>query len=122
MNSDPTSTGIGTAPEDHSADSHFRVGRIFFFLVMLTLATFASLFIRQNFAEVWSSTTNILFVLLVAMAKASLVILFFMHWKYERGWKFVLCIPTILLAVIAVLALLPDVAYESYEKSSWHGP
>ena len=72
---------------------------------MLTLATFASLFIRQNFAEVWSSTTNILFVLLVAMAKASLVILF-MHWKYERGWKFVLCIPTILLAVIAVLALL----------------
>jgi cytochrome c oxidase subunit 4 len=58
----------------------------------------------------------------VATAKASLVILFFMHWKYEKRWKFVLCIPTILLAIIAVIALLPDIAFESYERSSWHGP
>ena len=118
----PTSRGIEAATLDHSAESPYRIGRIFFFLIMLTLATFASLFIRQNFASVWSSTTNILFVLFVAFAKASLVVLFFMHWKYEQRWKYVLCIPTIVLAIIAVLALMPDIAFESYERSSWHGP
>lgn len=122
MNSNfPSGRGIEAAVEDHT-DSPFRVGRVFFFLVLLTFATFASLFIRQNFSNVWSHTTNVLFVLLVATAKASLVILFFMHWKYEKRWKFVLCIPTILLAIIAVIALLPDIAFESYERSSWHGP
>ena len=123
MNSSfPTGRGIEAATLDHSTESPYRIGRIFFFLVMLTLATFASLFIRQNFADVWSSTTNIMFVLLVAVAKASLVVLFFMHWKYEQRWKYVLCVPTIVLAIIAVLALLPDIAFESYQRTSWHGP
>ncbi|MBY0587542.1 cytochrome C oxidase subunit IV family protein [bacterium] len=86
------------------------------------MATFASLFIRAQWASAWSPTTNTIFILLVASAKALLVILFFMHWKYEKAWKYLLCVPTILLAIVAVLALLPDVAYETYEKTSWHGP
>lgn len=110
--------------DSHACDAPampFRVGRIFVLLVLLTLATFASLFIRDRFSAVWSPTTNTLFILLVATAKASLVILFFMHWKYEGAWKYVLCVPTVLLAVIAVLALMPDVALDTYQKASWHG-
>lgn len=113
---DPHSEAVG------AYKSPFSVGRIFLLLVLLTLATFASLFIAQRFSHVWSHTTNTMFILLVATAKASLVILFFMHWKYERSWKFVLCIPTVLIAIIAVLALMPDIAYETYEKASWKGP
>jgi caa(3)-type oxidase subunit IV len=105
---------------DHAAP--FRVGRIFILLLVLTLATFASLYVRSQFASVWSTQTNTIFILLVAAAKAMLVILFFMHWKYERAWKYLLCVPTILLAIVAVLALLPDVAFETYQKTSWHGP
>jgi caa(3)-type oxidase subunit IV len=100
----------------------FRVGRIFVLLLALTLATFASLLIRSRLGGVWTPTANTIFILLVASAKALLVILFFMHWKYEKGWKYLLCVPTILLAIVAVLALLPDVAYETYAKTSWRGP
>jgi cytochrome c oxidase subunit 4 len=106
----------------HDDHAPFRVGRIFLLLVVLTLATFASLFVRGQFASVWSPTINTFFILLVASAKASLIVLFFMHWKYERAWKFVLCVPTILLAILAVLALMPDIAFDTYEKASWHGP
>jgi caa(3)-type oxidase subunit IV len=109
---------------NHSAGSAapFSVARIFTLLVVLTLATFASLWIRAQFGSVWTTSMNTIFILLVASAKALLVILFFMHWRYERAWKYLLCVPTLLLAIVAVLALLPDVAFETYEKTSWHGP
>lgn len=99
----------------------FRVGRVFFALVALTLATFASLYVRQSYSA-WTTTTNTLFILLVATAKASLVVLFFMNWKYERAWKFALCIPPAILALLTVLALMPDIAFDTYPKASWNGP
>ena len=45
----------------------------------------------------------------VSCTKALLVVLFFMHVKYEANWKYVLTIPASLMAVFLVLALVPDV-------------
>jgi cytochrome c oxidase subunit 4 len=46
----------------------------------------------------------------VSCVKASLVILFFMHLKYESGaWKYVLTIPAAMMSLFLVLALVPDV-------------
>jgi cytochrome c oxidase subunit 4 len=38
-----------------------------------------------------------------------LVILFFMHLKYEADWKYVLTIPASIMSIFLALALVPDV-------------
>ena len=53
-------------------------------------------------------------VLAVAAAKASCVMAFFMHLKFEGRWKYILLAPTIILAVGLPLALLPDIGVHYY--------
>ena len=55
------------------------------------------------------------FVLIVATAKALCVLLYFMHLKFERNWKYVLLAPTFILACGLPLALLPDVGVHYYD-------
>jgi cytochrome c oxidase subunit 4 len=50
-----------------------------------------------------------LFMMAVSCCKAMLVVLFFMHVKYEANWKYVLTIPASIMAVFLALALIPDV-------------
>lgn len=50
-----------------------------------------------------------MFMMAVSCSKAMLVILFFMHLKYEANWKYVLTIPASIMAVFLVLALVPDI-------------
>jgi cytochrome c oxidase subunit IV len=50
-----------------------------------------------------------LFMMAIAVTKASLVMLFFMHLKWEAVWKYVLTIPSIIMAIFLMLALVPDV-------------
>jgi len=45
----------------------------------------------------------------VSICKAMLVMLFFMHLKWEANWKYVLTIPASLMSVFLVLMLIPDV-------------
>lgn len=53
-------------------------------------------------------------VLAVAVAKASFVMTYFMHLKFEGGWKFVILLPTAILAVGLMVALMPDVGLHYY--------
>jgi cytochrome c oxidase subunit 4 len=54
----------------------------------------------------------------VSVAKATLVVMFFMHLWWERAWKYVLTIPALIMGCLLVLLLVPDVALrtESYSK------
>lgn len=52
-------------------------------------------------------------VLAVATMKALCVMMYFMHLKFERAWKYLLLAPTIILALALPLSLRPDVG-ESY--------
>jgi caa(3)-type oxidase subunit IV len=81
---------------------------VFVLLVLLTLASF------------WVANAEGLFALQqtkwqvmmgISAAKASLVVLFFMHFWWERSWKYLLTLPTILMAVILVVALIPDILH-----------
>lgn len=51
------------------------------------------------------------FMMAVSLCKALLVMLFFMHLKYEASWKFMLTIPASVMAVFLVIALIPDVKW-----------
>lgn len=52
----------------------------------------------------------------VSMAKAFLVLLFFMHLWWEKNWKYVLTLPALVLAVVLILLLIPDIGlrFQSY--------
>ncbi len=54
-------------------------------------------------------------VLAIAAAKATCVMLYFMHLKFERNWKYVFLGPTFILAIGLPLALLPDIGVHYYE-------
>lgn len=53
-------------------------------------------------------------VLAVATAKAMFVMTYFMHLKFEGGWKFVILLPTAILAVGLMIALTPDIGLHYY--------
>lgn len=55
-------------------------------------------------------------VLAVAAAKALFVMMFFMHLKFEGKWKFVLLLPTFILACGLPLALAPDIGLHYYSQ------
>ncbi|MFO0948749.1 MAG: cytochrome C oxidase subunit IV family protein [Planctomycetota bacterium] len=82
------------------------------YLLALTIATSATLLVQGT--GFWTVMTNILFVLMISTAKAALVVGFFMHLKFEKGWKYVVCVPPCILGVALIFALLPDVAFKCW--------
>jgi cytochrome c oxidase subunit 4 len=54
------------------------------------------------------------FMMAVSCTKAMLVILFFMHVKYEANWKYVLTIPAAFMSIFLILALVPDVGLRGH--------
>ena len=69
--------------------------------------------------------TGWLAMMTVSVAKAFLVVTFFMHLWWEKRWKYVLTIPAILMSALLVILLVPDVAdrISTYSKTrSQHAP
>ncbi len=89
---------------------HVNYGKIFFGLCGLTVL---SVLIDVAAMPSWELIVAIL-VLAVAAAKAGLVMLYFMHLKFERTWKYALLAPTIILSIGMILALFPDISLHYY--------
>jgi cytochrome c oxidase subunit 4 len=45
----------------------------------------------------------------VSCTKAMLVILFFMHLKWEANWKWIVTVPASMMSILLMLALVPDI-------------
>jgi caa(3)-type oxidase subunit IV len=108
------------ATDDHLQHDHHDgpdLWTIAGYMLMLTLASFLTL---QMPVTIWKPMTNILFVLTISTCKATLVVAFFMHYKYEKAWKYVVSIPACVVAIVAVCAMLPDVAIGVWDKAPWH--
>lgn len=54
----------------------------------------------------------ILGLLILAVTKATLVGMFFMHLKFEGNWVYYMLVPAGILAMIFICALVPDVAMQ----------
>ncbi len=89
---------------------------VFVALCILTATSFLTYF------DIWRSHVPAhfgwAFMMTVSCTKAALVILFFMHLKSEKSWKYVLTIPTAMMAVFLVLMLVPDVGRRVRNYSS----
>ncbi|MGY8746562.1 MAG: cytochrome C oxidase subunit IV family protein [Pirellulales bacterium] len=87
---------------------------VFLMLCVLTALSFwvANSYLMENKVVGWAA------MMMVSVAKAMLVILFFMHLWWERAWKYVLTIPALFMGVLLVLLLVPDVGYRylTYSK------
>ena len=68
----------------------------------------------------WFNTKALLvtLVLAVAVAKALFVVVYFMHLKFEGRWKYVLLMPTAILAMGFPIALAPDLSMDYYESDT----
>ncbi len=95
---------------DHAHHTH--LGLYIYVFVALCVLTGASFF---TYSDAWpfhgpgQEWVGWTFMMAVSCTKALLVIMFFMHVKYEKSWKYVLTIPTAMMAVFLVLMLIPDV-------------
>jgi cytochrome c oxidase subunit 4 len=96
----------------HGHDEHDHGGlmKYVYVFVALCVLTSASFFTYSSYWP-WQHTPQVgwAFMMAVSCTKAMLVILFFMHVKYEASWKYVLTIPASVMSIFLILALVPDV-------------
>src|SRR5690348_14335042 len=86
------------AHDDHGL--HGGIAKYIYVFIALCVLTSASFF---TYSDLWPfhETPQIgrAFMMAVSCTKAALVILFFMHVKYEANWKYVLTIPAAFTSV-----------------------
>jgi cytochrome c oxidase subunit 4 len=95
---------------EHSTDSHGGLAQYIYVFIALCVLTSASFF---TYSDYWpfpnQPKIGWAFMMAVSCTKAMLVILFFMHVKYEASWKYVLTIPAGFMSIFLILALVPDI-------------
>lgn len=94
--------------DGHGSHPHINYLGIFIALCVCTLISVAF-----DALPVTKGVIAVL-VLAVAVAKAQFVMRYFMHLKFEGLWKYVLLLPTAILACGLPLALAPDIALHYY--------
>jgi len=92
-----------TAPESHHKVNYFAV---FVILVILTVVT-----VVVAFVNIKSETAKILLALTIASVKASAVVLYFMHVKFEGKLIYLILLVPVSFSIMLVIALLPDVTF-----------
>jgi len=101
------SNSHGTSHDhDHSHGSVRTYMLVFLGLIVLTAISFwlGNSSLKETMpASAWAG------MMAVSSGKALLVILFFMHLKWEANWKYVLTIPAMMMSVFLVCMLIPDV-------------
>src|SRR5262245_1656235 len=93
----------------HAHGGHGVAKYIYVFLALcaLTLCSFLTYFdFSRNHMPLG---VGWMLMMAVSCSKAMLVVLFFMHLKYEADWKYVLTIPASIMSIFLVLALVPDI-------------
>ncbi len=96
------------APGHESAEEHeSHVGT--YLKVFVTLAVLTA--IEYFYARIFKDSFGVLVLGLatLALVKAGMVGLYFMHLKFEGRWVYYMIVPACILAIVLVLALYPDV-------------
>lgn len=116
-------------PDDHGHAAHAHDGGhdhggiakyVYVFLALCFLTTMSFF----TYSDLWpwpDAAVKRLFMTAVSCTKAMLVILFFMHVKYEANWKYVLTIPASIMSVFLCLALVPDIGARVNGLFGYHG-
>ncbi len=107
--------------DEHDEHEQHGVGLyIFVFVALCVLTTMSFL----TYSDLWrlhvSPEVSRVFMMAVSCTKAMLVIMFFMHLKWEANWKWVLTVPASVMSMLLICALIPDIGlrmrHASYER------
>jgi cytochrome c oxidase subunit 4 len=97
------------------------VGKYIAVFVALCILTAMSFWTYADFPITWpfhgEPAVGRVFMIAVSCTKAMLVILFFMHVKYEANWKYVLTIPAGMMSIFLMLMLVPDIGLRMRKAS-----
>jgi cytochrome c oxidase subunit IV len=104
--------------DPHAHASHDGIAKYIYVFIALCLLTTASFL---TYSDYWpfheQPKIGWAFMMAVSCTKAMLVILFFMHVKYEANWKYVLTIPAAFMSIFLILALVPDIGLRGHWSS-----
>ncbi|HTU27072.1 MAG TPA: cytochrome C oxidase subunit IV family protein [Pirellulales bacterium] len=102
----------------HDGHDHGGIAKYIYVFIALCVLTGCSFF---TYSSAWpfhhKPEIGWAFMMAVSCTKALLVILFFMHVKYEANWKYVLTIPAACMSIFLVCALVPDVGLRNRSAS-----
>lgn len=103
----------------HDEQLHAPAGNGKYVAVFLSLCILTAMSFMIGNSEAIMSTPSVGWtgMLAVSCAKAMLVILFFMHLKWEANWKYVLTIPASMMSVFLLVMLVPDIGWRTYKYS-----
>ncbi len=97
----------------HDDHDHGGLGKYLYVFGALCVLTAASFWTYADWPVKWpyhrQPEVGWAFMMAVASTKAMLVILFFMHVKYEASWKYVLTVPPAIMSILLMCALIPDI-------------
>src|SRR4051812_47178477 len=95
---------------DHADHGEHGIAKyLYVFAALCVLTTMSFLTYSDYWPDALSDAhVKWMFMMAVSCCKAMLVVLFFMHVKYEANWKYVLTIPASIMAIFLALALIPD--------------
>ncbi len=99
-----------TYGQQQEVESHAPYLKIFFALLIFTiLEYFYAMLFQQSFVLL------VVGLMTLAITKATLVGMYFMHLKFEGRWVYIMLIPAGILAVVLMLGLTPDMAMQPGE-------
>ncbi len=103
-----------TAPAEGHADAHHgpNIGSylaVFGALAICTLISFVANLAARQEPPVISAHTSFLIIMGVAVIKAILVAMIFMHLKWDWKRVYIMIVPALILAPLLVIVLLPDI-------------
>ncbi|HEV2949334.1 MAG TPA: cytochrome C oxidase subunit IV family protein [Gemmataceae bacterium] len=103
--------------DPHDPHPHGGIDVKTYFIIFGALAVFTAVSFIVNEAvrhDVLGTFAGFVLILGVAVCKAVLVGMFFMHLKIDWGRLYFVIVPVMLLAVMMIIVLLPDIVL------AWH--
>ena len=102
-----TETGHATT---HDAAHDMRVKAYFTVFIALSIFTAISFLANEAVRQEWIGlTASVTIIIVVAVIKAFLVGLIFMHLKYDWGRVYFIIVPIFILGVMMMMVLMPDI-------------
>jgi cytochrome c oxidase subunit IV len=93
-----------THDQQEHAESHAPYMKVFWVLLVFTILEYAyATWFPVGFAML------VLGLMVMAVTKATLVGMYFMHLKFEGKWVYFLLVPAGILACVFIFALYPDI-------------
>ena len=113
MTQSPTNSAHGghvsTGPDQASGEKQTQKALYITIFLVLGFLTLLEVFVPSVYSAEYSGNTKMLILCFLAILKASLVAMFFMHLDHEKKWvRWIACMP-IYMGVAVILIMLESI-------------